>query len=251
MNRDKHITIEVQTHDKTRLKEAKNLRCLDDEDKSTRSPIVLSFLDTHTELRRPVAKVGNGFKINFSAVDRRVGAGNLSKNQPLSKAIGQSNHTIIDATAGFCADALRLALMGFQVTAIERSPVISVLLRDGIRRAKEDNKLWVALENRLQIIESDSISFLQEPREIDVIYLDPMFPVKKKSSPLPPGHIQLLSQIVGCDFDANQLFDVACNTSANRIVVKRPHHATPMGDSPVAVHMGKQVRYEVYHPVGK
>ncbi|MBC8522722.1 class I SAM-dependent methyltransferase [PVC group bacterium] len=250
MNRDKHISIEVKTGDKTRVKDAKKLLGLGFVQNKTEHQPILSFLDTHTEIRRPTAKVGNGFKIDFSVVDRRVGSGNLSKNQPLSKAIGLSNNTVVDATAGFCGDAVRLALMGFRVTAIERSPIISVLLRDGIRRAKEDEKLWAELDNNLRIIECDSIKWLEEQRGFDVVFIDPMFPLKKKSSPLPPGHIQLLSQIVGRDSDADHLVKIAMGTNSKRVVVKRPNYAPLAGNSPVAIHKGKQVRYEVYHPTG-
>jgi 16S rRNA (guanine1516-N2)-methyltransferase len=73
-----------------------------------------------------------------------------------------------------------------------------------------------------------------------------MFPPKKKISPLPPGHIQLLNQIVGSDIDADQLFFKALQTGAKRVVVKRPTYSRSLGENPVAIHKGKQVRYEVY-----
>ena len=241
-----HINIEVSTTDETRTVEAKKAAGLEATQGNSKKGLVLSFLDSHTELRRPDTKVGNGYFVDFSKVDRRQGAGNLSKKQPLPKAIGLLNQTIIDTTTGFCGDAVLLALMGFQVTAIERSPIISILLRDGMRRAKEDVKLWDALNNRLHIIEGDAKHLLQTHQGVDAVYIDTMFPQKKKKSPLPPGHIQLLSQIVGPDSDADSLFCAARNTKAKRVVVKRPNYATSMGDDPIAVYKGKQVRYEVY-----
>jgi len=241
-----HIVLEIRTSDEIRLEEAQKMRFLGMNESGESGDLVLSFLDTHTELRRPGAKVGNGYIVNFSNVDRRRWAGNLSKKQPLPKAIGLSNCTVVDATAGFCGDALLLALMGFHVTAIERSPIVSVLLRDGIRRAEQDVELWVELDNRLQIIEGDSVRWLQQHKSFDAVYIEPMFPKKKKPSPLPPGHIQLLAQLVGGEGDAQELFRVARDTNANRVVVKRPNHAPPMQDNPINVHKGKQIRYEVY-----
>ena len=249
MNREsKNITIETRTSDKVRVDEAQKLIQQGFCEGHAEGGLVLSFLDSHSELRRPDTKVGNGFFVNFSSVDRRVGAGNLSKKQPLPRAVGVENKTIIDTTAGFCGDAILLALMGFDVLAIERSPIISVLLRDAMRRGEEDTLFWKALGNRLRVVEGNAIEVLQEVTPPDVLYLDPMFPQKKKSSPLPPGHIQLLSHIVGSDVDTKELFRTACETKTKRIVVKRPMHADAIGDNLVATHKGKQVRYEVYKP---
>ncbi len=245
-HQETQITLEVRTTDSIRLAEAKKAAQLGVFRDNPNTGIVLSFLDSHTELRRPDTKVGNGYFVDFSKVDRRQGAGNLSRKQPLPKAIDATNQTVVDATAGFCGDAILLALMGFRVIAIERSPIVSILLRDGMRRAKEDMELWDALNNNMCIIEGDAIQLLQTHCDVDVVYIDPMFPQKKKKSPLPPGHIQLLSQIVGSDVDATVLFSEARKTKAKRVVVKRPNHATQMGENPVAVHKGKQVRYEVY-----
>ena len=245
---DKEVffNIEVRTDDETRVAEATKATRLVACGEKPKNGLVLSFLDSHTELRRSGAKIGNGYFVDFSKVDRRQGAGNLSKKQPLPKAIGSTNHTIIDATAGFCGDAILLALMGFEVIAIERSPIVSILLRDGMRRAKEDVELVDAIGNNLQIVEGDAKQLLQTTKKVDVVYVDPMFPEKKKKSPLPPGRIQILSQIVGSDSDADILFHEARKTNAKRVVVKRPNHAPPIGEDPVAVHKGKQVRYEVY-----
>ncbi len=240
------LKIEVNTTDETRVAQAKRALHVVGTGSENHTGLVLSFLDSHTELRRPDTKVGNGFFIDFSKVDRRQGAGNLSKKQPLPKAIGATTHTVIDATAGFCGDAILLALMGFKVVAIERSPIVSLLLHDGMRRAKEDADLWAALHNNLTILEGDAKQLLETHKNVDSIYIDPMFPQKKKKSPLPPGRIQLLSQIVGHDLDADSLFCAARNTNAKRVIVKRPNHAPQMADDPVVVHKGKQVRYEVY-----
>ncbi|MDP7008033.1 MAG: class I SAM-dependent methyltransferase [Phycisphaerales bacterium] len=250
-NQSIHIEIDLKTTDPVRVAEADQIANKLPKVLPNSKPLYLSFLDTHTELRRPDAKLGNGYWVNFSAIDRRLGSGNLSKKQPLSKAIGAQNTSVVDVTAGFCKDAAILALSGYHVTAIERSPLVSVLLRDALRRAEEDVELWSAIGGRLKVVEGESKQILDHLENVDVVFLDPMFPDKRKKSALPPGHIQILSHIVGKDEDATELFRKAMQMQLNRVVVKRPNYAPPMQDQPVSVHKGKQVRYEVYKPTRK
>ena len=101
------------------------------------------------------------------------------------------------------------------------------------------------------MVEVDATQWLSQNKGIGVVFLDPMFPPKRKKSALPPGHIQLLQSIVGdVNSEANEnLFQAALSAATRRVVVKRPSHAPPMGANPVATHEGKLVRYEVYHPL--
>ena len=43
----------------------------------------------------------------------------------------------IDATAGMGEDAFLLAAQGYEVTLYEQNPVVAVLLKDALRRAKK------------------------------------------------------------------------------------------------------------------
>ena len=193
----------------------------------------------------------NSHKVDFSTIDRRVGGGNLSRRQTLPKAIGSLDHDIVDATAGFGADAARLALMGYRVTALEQVPIIAAMFQDALVRARQDPQLTEAFGDRLQLVEVDATRWLSQNKGIGVVYLDPMFPPKRKKSALPPGHIQLLQSLVGDvnDEATENLFQAALSAATRRVVVKRPNHAPPMGANPVAIHEGKLVRYEVYHPL--
>src|SRR5688500_10877552 len=67
--------------------------------------------------------------LDFSDVEQRPYAAGLSRRQPLARALGKV-HIVADATAGLAQDALRMALMGYRVTAIERSPVAAALVAD-------------------------------------------------------------------------------------------------------------------------
>ncbi len=244
------VAIVVETEEERLVAESTRLSCLFGD--STEAPkYILYFGERGVELKKPEYINHNGQRVDFSTIDFRVGAGNLSKKQPLPKAIGK-HPVVIDATAGFGLDAARLAMMGYHVKAIEQSPIISAMLRDGLWRAEQNTEFREVLGGRLSIVEDNSIHHLQNmhKEDVDVVYIDPMFPPKRKKSALPPGHIQALQYVVGHD-DPEQsklLFETALQTATCRVVVKRPTHAPPMSNDSVATHTGKLVRYEVYRP---
>lgn len=242
------IEVIVETDDNWLLQEATRIQQLYPT-QETKPEITVYFGSGGIELRKTKMPLHRGYKVDFSTIDRRTGAGNLSKKQPFAKAMG-SCETIIDATAGLGADSSRLALMGFNVVAFEKSPILALMVRDGIRRAKADETLVDSLCNKLECIEADSAPRLLTIPKPDVIYLDPMFPQKRKKSALPPRAIQLIQQLVGCDnvHETQALFQIALTRASSRVVVKRPNHAPTLGENPIVIHRGKLVRYEVYRP---
>ncbi len=245
-----HVAVVVETEDAHLINEAKQLRAKFRE--ATEKPsLLLYFGHGGIDIRSAKNPTKKGYFVDFSAIDRRTGAGNLSRKQIFPKSIGSSTKTIIDATAGFGSDAAMLALMGYTVKAFERSPIIAVLLRDGLRRAKQNQEINKALGGRLSFTESDSLDAIQTTHPADVVYLDPMFPPKRKKTALPQGSVQLLQAIVGHDNkeQTKSLFELALRVAKKRVVVKRPNHAKLFRDNPAAVHKGKLVRYEVYKPV--
>ena len=242
------VAVVVDTQEKRLIEESKRLSYLLGEP-GPKPTYTLYFGAKGIELRTSNNVNHSGQRVDFLSIDRRVGAGNLSKKQPLPKAIGE-HKLIVDATAGFGMDAARLSLMGYDVIAIEQSPVISAMLRDGLYRAQQDAGFSKAIGGRLTIVESNSTKHLLGLSEIEVVYIDPMFPQKRKKSALPPGNIQALQSIVGHEdpLQTEQLFETAMQTATQRVVVKRPTYAPHLGTKPVAVHEGKLVRYEVYRP---
>ena len=83
----------------------------------------------------------------------------------------------------------------------------------------------------------------------DVVYIDPMYPPRRKQSALPKKEPRLLRALVGDDPDAADLARVALQVAARRVVVKRPGHAEPLLPDPDLAYKGKLVRYDVYHAV--
>jgi 16S rRNA (guanine1516-N2)-methyltransferase len=202
--------------------------------------------------------------VDFSKIDIRTGSGGLSKKQPLVKAFGQRVRTIIDATAGLGHDAFLLACCGFEVTAIERNLVVFSLLRDGLRRAQLDPRLRAASCDRLRITRGDARELLRQSvapshqatfagacsptltEPPDAIFIDPMFPPKRKKSALAKKSIRLVRQLVGDDADAGELLEIALQAARNRVVVKRADDAPPLRDKPSLSFGGKLTRYDVY-----
>ena len=214
---------------------------------SGEATIAVYFNEEGVELRSAAKPKHKGFKVDFLGIDRRTGAGNLSRKQPLPKAVGQSTRSVLDVTAGFCGDAFRLSMMGYSVTAVERSPVIATLVEDGIRRAKEDHEFWAEFGEQFSFVRGDVLDG-HTPEPHDVVYLDPMFPPKRKKSALPPGPIQRIQSLVGFDNpnETIELFNRAFEFATKKVVLKRPTYAQELRQKPAHVFGGKLVRYEVY-----
>ena len=207
---------------------------------------VLAYQDRRLVLRDAQDDKSHPMCINFAAQDLRPYGPNLSRRQPLARALGKHNKTIIDATAGLGQDAFLMAAMGYQVIAIERSPVLAALLDDAIISSASDPRLSRALRGRLTMIAGDARTLIPLQPPVDVIYLDPMFPPKRSKSALPKRELVLLRKLVGEDPDAEQLFAVARQHARNRVVVKRPLYAPSLGQEPNYSQTGKLVRYDVY-----
>ena len=184
--------------------------------------------------------------IDFTQRDVRRHSPSLSRRQPLARAIGAKHRTVVDATAGFGQDAFLLACMGYRVTAIERCAPLHALLQDGIRRACNDPLLAAAIGGRLHLIYGEAAALLPSLAAAEVIYMDPMFPAKRKKSAAVSKEMRLLRVLSGDDLDASQLFASARVHASARVVVKRPHHAPPLMEAPDLSYGGKLVRYDVY-----
>ena len=56
------------------------------------------------------------------------------KDGALAQALGRKTRTVIDATTGWGQDSLHIFRMGYELSCIERSPVMAALLADGFQR---------------------------------------------------------------------------------------------------------------------
>ena len=137
--------------------------------------------------------------------------------------------------------------MGYEVLCIERSPIMAELLADGFcRLGKLD---WMRQLNLAppQLLTGNAIAILETlPVQPDCIYLDPMFPPKRKKSALAKKAIMVLRDLVGNDTDKEELFATALKIAVKRVVVKSPDYAEPLGGKPNESFHGKLLRYDVY-----
>jgi 16S rRNA (guanine1516-N2)-methyltransferase len=180
---------------------------------------------------------------------RRLHGG--GKKEAIAKAVGlkgQNNLKVLDATAGLGRDAFVLASLGCKVDMIERSPVVAALLADGLHRAKQDPNLSQWLNQRMFLyhgVAGDLLSNWQHEQP-DVVYLDPMFPHRKKSAAV-KKEMRLFQQLLGPDEDANLLLAPALALAKKRVVVKRPSGAPYLADKKPQIEMqGKANRFDVY-----
>ena len=153
--------------------------------------------------------------------------------------------TLIDATAGLGEDAILLAAAGYSVKMYERNPTIAALLRDALDRAADVPEL-TGIVSRMELVQADSIGAMRTlTGRVDVIYLDPMFPERKKSARI-KKKFQLLEQLEKPSVNnEEELLGAAIAARPRKIVIKRPAKEPPLGGiSPDYSISGKAVRYD-------
>ncbi|WP_017444245.1 class I SAM-dependent methyltransferase [Gayadomonas joobiniege] len=195
-----------------------------------------------------------GVKVDFLDAAVNYRRANISvKNELIARACGlkgQQRPSIIDATAGLGRDAFILAALGCKVTLIERTPAVAALLFDGLRRARLHPDLSDWISQRMQLIYANALqlSEIKQKRQLkaDVVYLDPMFPHKKKSAAV-KKEMKSFQGLVGADADADLLLPQAKSCASKRVVVKRPGYANFINDeTPDFSVKSKKHRFDVY-----
>lgn len=178
------------------------------------------------------------------------------KGQMIAKAVGlgkATNISVLDATAGLGGDAFVLATLGCDVTMLERSPIVSLLLSSALKESLhdsdcDDGALLAEIVKRMKLVEANSIEWLRKQTEYvaDVIYLDPMYPEREKSSQV-KKEMQLFHQLLGSDLDDKELLKEALEKAKYRVVVKRPRKGVAVeGPKPSLQVIGKSSRYDIY-----
>ena len=176
-------------------------------------------------------------------------AAERSRHERLIKALGRSVDgvdRVLDLTAGLGRDAALMAAAGFDVTLVERQPVLHGLLADGLARAADTD-----LATRLTLLPAGEAAAMDLPAgPWHAVYLDPMFPARGKSAAVKQDlqWLQLLCAYPDEEEEA-ALLARARGLEARRVVVKRPRKAPPLaGLAPHHSHEGKTVRFDVYGP---
>lgn len=182
------------------------------------------------------------FDKNHLDYERR---GHRGKSELIAKALGVTKgyRKILDLSVGLAVDSVFLTQLGFQVTGVERSPVLYALLKEAFERTQKDYL------KSYQLYHADSLQFLREHRgqlDIDCIYFDPMYPHKKNKTALPKQEMVVFRDLVGHDDDAGEVLKEALTWPVQRVVVKRPVHAEELLPGVRHSYEGKVVRYDTY-----
>ncbi|MCK9504006.1 MAG: class I SAM-dependent methyltransferase [Porticoccaceae bacterium] len=225
--------------------------------KNIAEPLVMWLDDTGLSLRQTGRKAMGPVQCEFVAGEarhRRLYGG--GKSQAIAKAVGirdRQRPYVADLTAGMGGDACALAGLGCRVVMVERHPAVAELLADGLRRgnlaAGEEGGEVAALMARMSLVKTSATDWLLSLADAefpDVIYLDPMFPERRKSAQV-NKNMQIFQQLVGEDLDADGLLPLALTRARYRVVVKRPSHAPWLnGEKPAVTLAGKSVRFDIY-----
>lgn len=132
---------------------------------------------------------------------------------------GQS---VLDCTLGLGADAIVESYAvgeGGQVTALEKSPLIALVISYGLAHYKgESHDDILSALRRIKVINDDYRSYLKElpDKSFDAVYFDPMFRCPmEKSAPLSP--LRQLAE--GSPLEEESVRE-ACRVARRRVVMK-------------------------------
>ncbi|MDH2020600.1 class I SAM-dependent methyltransferase [Acinetobacter ursingii] len=165
---------------------------------------------------------------------------------------------LIDATAGLGHDSLLMAHLGAKVTLLERHPILFTLLEDSHFQAQNDPFLKQIVD-RIHLVFTDSADYLQscihQHQQVDVIYLDPMFPQRdqhqqaiKKQAQV-KKQMQLLHLLLPeqGEMDLGDALLPLAQQVAKRVIVKRPRHAIFLNQqTPDHQWLGDACRFDAY-----
>lgn len=243
--------------------------------KTSQKAAAEAFADTHQLVCQPLAKAKSELTLVFDelklelvdlghkmSIDVDFLAGSLGhrkkygggKGQLIARAIGVKQGkpipTVLDATAGLAKDSYVLACLGCPVTMLERSPVVAALVENGIYRASLNTEFDEIIKQGFVLHQCDAFDYInniQEHERPDVIYLDPMYPERKKSASV-KKNMQMLQKLLGKDLDTDAVLEAALNKARLRVVVKRPKGAPELSaeKKPNLSYESKTTRYDTY-----
>lgn len=217
-------------------------------------PLQLIWQDGQLQLFQMEQKKQGGVLVDFCSSQSEYRRNQASiKKEVIARAVGiKANYrpNVLDATAGLGRDGFVLAALGCHVTWLERHPCVAALLFDGLYRAQQDPNIGDWVSQRLNLIHSSALSseaiLAQLNQKPDVVYLDPMYPHKKKSAAV-KKEMKVFQSLVGADLDADGLLASARNMAVKRVVVKRPDYANPLNnESPNFTIDSKKHRFDIY-----
>ncbi|QIW10756.1 class I SAM-dependent methyltransferase [Francisella sp. LA112445] len=155
---------------------------------------------------------------------------------------------VLDTTAGLGRDTFTLAARGHLVTSIEKDIYIYLLLCDALHRACKTQSISHIAQN-ITLLNLDSNQYILTTEKVyDCIYVDPMFPPRRKSAKVKQG-MQVLHEVAFNDESHNTqlLKNILETKKTKKVIVKRPINADFLYNrKPSSQLKGKTNRFDIY-----
>ena len=187
------------------------------------------------------------FYIEFNSLLKR-----LNQKETIIKAFGIKKTykpNILDTTAGLGRDSFILASQECSITMIERNPIVYILLNNALKNSIKDFSLKDIIK-RMNLIYSDSITFLLHNKieNIDIIYIDTMFPKTNKDR-LVKKNMQIFQNIIKNDTDDKELLNISLKQNVKKVIVKRLLKMNYINNLKPNIEIkGTKIRFDVYIP---
>ena len=171
------------------------------------------------------------------ALDYRDLESRSSRTSLLARACtAAARPAVADLMAGWGTDGLSLALRGCAVTLVERAPIVWAMLDEFVTR----------LGLPATVVCATAEQWCEDhPKAVEVAYLDPMFPARRKTA-LPGKRMQYLRDVAWQgDTPLSRQIQLAQRAARDRVVVKRRARQPPVL-APGWRFRGRRVRFDVY-----
>lgn len=143
------------------------------------------------------------------------------KTDQMTKAMGlKAGDSVLDCTMGAGTDAIVASYVcgpKGRVTGLESSPLISVLVRNGLLSYPAEEDMAQAMR-RIEVINTDYRKYLAglPPDSYDIIYFDPMFRAPRRQSPA-MNAVRMLANPAPVEIET---VEAALHAAAKRVVMK-------------------------------
>jgi hypothetical protein len=144
------------------------------------------------------------------------------KTDQMIKALDlRRGDSVLDCTLGLGSDAIVASFMneGGEITGLEKSPVVSLIVGEGLSTYGEDaDQELIRAMRRIRVVCADYTPFLKSrpDRSVDIIYFDPMFRVPGKKS----CAIEALRPLADCTPLSPEILLEALRVARRRVVIK-------------------------------
>ncbi|MBH36331.1 MAG: hypothetical protein CMD89_00150 [Gammaproteobacteria bacterium] len=169
---------------------------------------------------------------------------NFQRENLLKKAIGHKkkpSKKILDVTGGLGHDSFLFALLGHEVTLVERNTGLCILFEEALRNLPKTTYFEKA-KSKINVLNKNSEKFLNELDIYDVIYVDPMFDIKSKAGR--SGQLNTMQRYLS---DQSDVSITLMEGNFKRMVIKRPisfNHSKSL--KPQITVKGKAVVFHVF-----